>query len=377
VTIVRIDVSQHDLPLDPPFPAAWDPRPRETFSVTIVRVTDDTGAQGFGSGGPMRDLTDFAGLFLGRDPLDLPRHHEVVANASFHAGRMWPLEVALWDLAGKLRGVPLWQMVGGRSERVAAYASTGVHRQPAAAVETALEVRGRGFPAMKLRLGRPRLEDDLDVVAAVCDAVAGDMKVLVDCNQAWRMPWDTARPWTVEHAIDVAQRLADLGVYWMEEPLHRGDVAGMRRLRESAGLLIAGGEMTREIHELEALLANGCLDVFQPDATLTGGVEGLRRLAAGVEAAGCAFTPHTWGDGLAVMANLHLAAGASSPPFVEYPLDPPEWSLDRRDFVLVAPIEVDAEAWITMPDAPGLGVDLDEERLEATLVSHVAFTRDT
>jgi L-alanine-DL-glutamate epimerase-like enolase superfamily enzyme len=374
VTISRIEISRHTLALDPAFPAAWDSQPRGTFSATVVAVIDDSGARGFGSGGRLRDLVDYADLFLGRDPLDLERHHEIVANASFHAGRLWPVEVALWDLAGKLRGVPVWQMVGGRSNRVAAYASTGVHRSPRAAADTAQAAAANGFRALKLRLGRVRRDDDLAVVASVRAAAGPDTDLLVDCNQGWRMPWDTARPWSVDSALALAGDLAEAGVRWMEEPLHRGDIAGMRRLRAEAGLLIAGGEMTRELHEFDTLLANNCLDVYQPDATLTGGMEGLRRLAAAVESAGCMFTPHTWGDGLALMANLHLAAGAASPPYVEFPWDPPEWTSDRRDFVLAEPITVGADGMITLPDAPGLGVELDEERLEATLVSREVFS---
>ena len=104
--IARIDISHHRLPLDPPFPASWDPRPRTHFPATIVRVTDDAGHVGIGSGDAMYGFADYETHFLGQDPLDLERHAAVLANIDFHAGRPWPLDVALWDLAGQIQRAP-------------------------------------------------------------------------------------------------------------------------------------------------------------------------------------------------------------------------------------------------------------------------------
>jgi L-alanine-DL-glutamate epimerase-like enolase superfamily enzyme len=192
------------------------------------------------------------------------------------------------------------------------------------------------------------------------------------------MPWDTAPPWRVEQAWSVAERLIDAGVYWMEEPLHRGDRAGMAELRRRCAgrLLIAGAEMTREPYELRDLLHDGCLDVFQPDCVCTGGISGLSQFGAEVVAAGHTFTPHTWGNGIGVLANLHLAAGvagAEGSKWVEWPLDPPEWTLDRRDYPLAAPLVAD-DGCTTLPDEPGLGLVLDEDRLLATASDRATFS---
>lgn len=190
---------------------------------------------------------------------------------------------------------------------------------------------------------------------------------MVDCNQGWRMPWDTAPPWSLAEALTVADELADRDVYWMEEPLHRGDHAGMAMLRERGGVLVAGGEMTRELHELRLMLLAGSLDVYQPDAVVTGGIGGLRHLAAEVAAAGHTFSPHTWGSGVALMANAHLTAGTVGTTFLEYPFDPPEWTEGRRDFLLTEPIVCNGR--IDLDDRPGLGLELDPERLRHTQVS--------
>jgi L-alanine-DL-glutamate epimerase-like enolase superfamily enzyme len=367
--ITRIEISHHRLPLDPPFPASWDPQPRRAFGATIVRVFDDEGCMGLGSGDAMLGFQEYAHLFIGQDPRHLERHAAVLDNINFHAGRCWPLEVALWDLVGQLEGKPLWQMLGGTSAKVAAYASFGVHRSPAETAETALRAVAQGFKAIKLRFGRARIEDDFAVLAAVRRAIGDEIAILIDCNQGWRMPWDTRKPWTYAQALEVAQELARWGVFWMEEPLHRGDYASMARLRSTARVRLAGGEGTREMHEFYTLLERECLDVYQPDVVWTGGLTQLSRLGAAVKAAGLLFTPHTWGNGIGLMANLHLATAVGAAPFLEFPWDPPFWTTERRDFPLKQPIEVDVEGWLTCPDAPGLGITLDEERLAATLVS--------
>ena len=230
-TIVGIDISHHRLPLDPPFPASWDPRPRTHFPATIVRVTDDAGRVGVGSGDAMYGFDDYRQHFIGQDPLDLERHHAVLSNIEFHAGRPWPLDVALWDLAGQIREQPVWQLLGGRGRRVRAYASSGVHRSVDDMVAVAERAVALGFPALKVRFGRPELTDDLAVVTAVRAATGDRLELMVDCNQGWRMPWDTQAPWDLERATEVAEVLAAEGVYWMEEPLHRGDYAGHAELR--------------------------------------------------------------------------------------------------------------------------------------------------
>lgn len=362
--------SHHKLILDPPFPAAWDPQPRRAFPVAVVRVQDDSGAEGFGIGDPLRGLVDFEHLFIGSDPLELDRHTTVLDNIAFLDGRPWPFEIALWDLAGKLTNQPVWKMVGGAGNTLALYASFGTHRPVSATVDNAVMVVERGFRALKLRFGRESLQDDLAVLDAVREAV--DVEVMVDCNEGWRMPWDTRPPASLATALRLAAELEERGVYWMEEPLHRGDHSGMAALRSQTTVRIAGGEMTREMHEFGLMLKAGSLDVYQPDAAVTGGIGGLRRLASDVRRAGHIFSPHTWGSGVALVANAHLTAGTVGTTFLEYPLDPPEWTEERRDFLFTQPVFCDGD--LVLGEGPGLGVELDPERLEATLVDVARYS---
>ncbi len=367
--ITAVAISHHRLPLAPPFNASWDSRPREHFDATIVRVTTDGGLVGVASGDRMLGFEGHESLFVGEDPLAIERHYRVLSNIDFHYGRCWPLDLALWDLAGKILGAPCWKLLGGLANRVRAYASSGTLREPAAQADAAEAYLAQGFPALKLRFHRGDWRADLRALEAVRARVGGRLELLVDCNQGWRLPWDTQAPWTFKDALAVARELERLDVYWMEEPLHRADRAGMRALREATAVRIAGGEMTRQLHELRELIDGGCVDVLQPDAALVGGITGLKRIAVIAQEHHVVFTPHTWTNGMGVTANAHLVAGLADAPFLEYPFDPPEWSLQRRDFMLSSPLQVDAQGWITLSDAPGMGYLPDEGRLLATRIA--------
>ena len=154
------------IPLDPPFPAAWDPVPRTEFPVTIVRVETDEGVVGVGSGDTMDGFEAFEHLFIGQDPLAIARHVRALETIDFHAGRYWPLEVALWDIAGQVAGLPVATLFGGALDRIPAYASCGMLLPAAARAESAVRLCEEGFRALKIRVDPRRLEDGLAAVAA-------------------------------------------------------------------------------------------------------------------------------------------------------------------------------------------------------------------
>lgn len=361
--IESIELRTYRLKLEPAFPVYWDPEPRRWLECTIVAVRAGR-YEGIGAGDSMAGFVGNEQLFVGRDPFDIDRHTAVIDNLQFHYGRMRPLEVALWDLMGKIRGEPLWRMLGGARSKVPVYASTGARVTTAERVESARQLPDEGFPAIKLRFF---FEDDpaeaIALVRAVRDAVGGDVELLVDANQAWRMPHDVSPSWTFETALTVARGLADLGVYWLEEPLHRHDFDGLARLRAEGGVRIAGGEAARERVDIDEYLRHGSLDVYQPDVAWSTGVAAAQSIARDVAAAGLMYTPHTWGDGLVLLANLHVAAACSNAPFVEYAYDPPWWTPEQRDFVLPKPVLAD-DGYVELSDAPGLGVEIDWDALE-------------
>jgi L-alanine-DL-glutamate epimerase-like enolase superfamily enzyme len=366
--IASVTISHHRLPLAPPFNASWDTRPRTHFDATVVRVSTDTGLTGVASGDRMLGFEGHEHLFVGHDPLALERHYRVLTNIDFHYGRCWPLDLALWDLAGKILGQPCWKLLGGLAPRVRAYASCGTLREPAAQADAVERMHALGFPAVKIRFQRGDWHEDIRALEAVRERLGRRVEILVDCNQGWRLPWDTQSPWCLKDALAVARELERLQVYWMEEPLHRADHDGMRHLREATDVRIAGGEMTRQVHELRELISGGCVDVVQPDAALVGGITGLRRIAVLAQEHHLTFTPHTWTNGMGVTANAHLTAGFTDAPFLEYPFDPPEWTLQRRDFLMAEPLTCDAAGWINLSEAPGMGYAPDEGRLLATRI---------
>jgi L-alanine-DL-glutamate epimerase-like enolase superfamily enzyme len=187
------------------------------------------------------------------------------------------------------------------------------------------------------------------------------MELMVDLNQGWRMAGDTAPALDPAGARKIASRLAELDVLWMEEPLAGTDLRGLAALRASGpGLRIAGGEMTRTFNESLAALDADAFDVYQPDAVLSGGMLRTRTIAELALARNRWFTPHTWTNGLGLLANLHVAAGVGGGPFIEFPYDPPGWTTDRRDAFLAEPIRPDADGLLHVPPAAGLGAALDE-----------------
>ena len=115
-------------------------------------------------------------------------------------------------------------------------------------------------------------------------------------------------------------------MYWLEEPLPTDDVEGYAALRASTSIRIAGGEMVRGASQARDLIVRGGVDVIQPDVVLSGGIGGCRRVAALADLHGRTFSPHTWSNGLGLLANLHLAMAVSTCPYVEFPFDPPAWT---------------------------------------------------
>jgi D-galactarolactone cycloisomerase len=368
VKITSIRLVRLSLPLRPPFPAAWDPEPRRCFPATVVLVDTDEGVRGVGSGDSMDGFDGYIGLFTGTDPLALARQVRSLETVAFHGCRPWPLEVALWDIAGQVAGQPVARLLGGFTDRLLAYASTGVLAEPSARVEMALAAVEMGFQAMKIRIDPAQLADGFAGLAAVREALP-ELTLMVDLNQGWRMPGDTRPPLDRVAARNIAARLAELAVYWLEEPLSGADVGGLAALRTDCPVRVAGGEMARSYGELTALAEADALDVYQPDAVLAVGISRARTLAEHVLAKGRMFSPHTWSNGIGLLANLHLAAGVGGGPYLEYPFDPPGWTPARRDFMLAEPIGVSPEGYLIVGDRPGLGIDLDEEALRRYQVS--------
>ncbi|MBA2315839.1 MAG: mandelate racemase/muconate lactonizing enzyme family protein [Chloroflexi bacterium] len=361
--IDRIRLDRLVLPLDPSFAAAWDPVPRRSFFATIVRVDTDDGLTGVGSGDTMDGFDAYRHLFIGQDPLALARHVRVLETIDFHAGRYWPLEVALWDIVGQVAGLPVATLFGGALDGLPVYASCGELVAPEERAQRALRFQDEGFRALKIRVDPHRLPEGLAAVEATRRAVGDEMGIMVDLNQGWRMPGDTKPALDPAGARNAVARLRELDVLWVEEPLAGTDLHGLRELRRATGQRIAGGEMIRTFPELVVALESDAFDVIQPDVVLAAGMSRVRTLAELTLARHRWFTPHTWTNGIGLLANLHVAAGVGGGPFLEFPYDPPGWTVERRDFMLAEPLRADADGTLRVSGRPGLGITLDDHAI--------------
>lgn len=358
--ITSITLTRMVKPLDPPFNAAWDPDPRTEFTATLVTVRTDDGLVGYGSGDTMDGFEAFEHLFIGTDPLQILNQVRRIETINFHGGRYWPLEAALWDIIGQVAGLPVSVLFGGARDRLPAYASSGELKAPEARAESALAARELGFRAMKIRIARDRLAEGVASVRAAREAVGDDFDLMVDLNQMWRMSGDIDAALPLAKVQRLAAELHELGVLWLEEPLPQVDVTGARRVRAETGIQVSGGEMVRSMPEMVALIEADAYDIYQPDVALAVGMYRARQVAESANLRHRFFTPHTWSNGLGLLANLHVAAGVDAGPYLEFPFDPPGWTPERRDFFM-EPLMIDRTGDLLVPQTPGLGAKIDHD----------------
>lgn len=367
----RIELFHVAIPLPKPFYPAWIPGyPQTVNRFTLVRVTTDDGVQGVAAGVAFEQEREGLGSLLGPyliglDPVDIPTVRQRIREASFLGWRNYWLEAAFWDIKGKAEGKPVWALLGGREGgRVNVYASTGEVHPPARRAEEVLELCDMGFKAVKLRVHSFDPAEDVAQVETVRRAVGDSVMLGVDANQGWRVALiDDAPLWTLERAVDFARACRDLGVAWIEEPLDMHAYDELADLCRQSDVPIAGGEMNGGWHEFKVMLEKGSYDIYQPDATMGGGIGDAARVMETCRERGLGYTPHTWTNGLGFLINLHVyAAGPRTHP-IEYPFEPPGWVPEARDGLLVEPIQVSADGTVAVPDAPGLGIEIDEARL--------------
>jgi L-alanine-DL-glutamate epimerase-like enolase superfamily enzyme len=190
----------------------------------------------------------------------------------------------------------------------------------------------------------------------------GRMKIAVDANQGWRVAAIADAPrWDLARARRFADACADAGVAWLEEPLPMDDFAAQAELTSSSRVPIAGGELhTGGLPELRTMIERRCYHVFQPDAVFTGGIAQTIEVARLCKQHGLIYTPHTWTNGIGFAVNLQLmaAGGFADAKELEYPYDPPGWTVEARDGILAEPFR-HRRGELEVPARPGLGFEID------------------
>jgi L-alanine-DL-glutamate epimerase-like enolase superfamily enzyme len=341
--------------------------------VTLARIETADGAVGWGeciSQWPEAALSvktvvdvGLAPLLLGQDPADPARLWRRMRDHAFWHGHggivsfaISALDTAIWDLAGRLAGLPVHRLLGGRlHDRVRACASVILNTLDLDALGDEFgDYRARGFTAVKGGWGQvPEAgfgtDPDRDVAVArtVREAIGDDASLALDVS--------ARAAWTSSHAVWMARRLEEFKLGWLEDPLHFDDHDGYRRLRAAVPTPIATGERCWTLHDYERLVRSGGVDIILVDP---GRVEGITAMKAIVDDAAVhrvRFVPHSWSSAINTAAALNIFAAASNGHVFEIK---PNRSPMQHELV-TDPIE-QHDGWIEIRNDPGLGIEVDE-----------------
>ncbi len=339
----------------------------------LVKVTTADGTIGWGEAhaplGPaatkavVEDV--LAPLLLGRDPLAIERHWDYMYGSQRLRGHVTGyqmeaisgVDIAIWDLAGKLLDVPVYQLLGGpfRTE-LPAYASGVPGSTPEERAQQAAGFVAEGYTAVKASIGRGDVDADLAGLAAIAEAVAGKADLLVDAHGAYAS----------DLAMKVGRRLEHMGVAWFEDPLPPEDIDGYARLAAALDLPVAGGETECTRWQFDARLRAGAFDVILPDVCRAGGISEGRKIADVARLHNVRWAAHvSMGSSVHVAAAAHLAAASPNFLVFEFPSTPNPIG----DNLLLAPLHPEG-GFLRVPEGPGLGIEFDEEKLAAHVVSN-------
>ena len=339
----------------------------------VVKIETDAGVHGVGEAtleGKSKTVeaavAELARYLIGKDPAAIERHFQEMYRRAFYAGgevltsAITGVETALWDIKGKTLGVPVYELLGGRTrDRIKLYAN-GWYRQgmsPAQFVSAARKVVGLGAKGIKFNPwgGRPgidfhRLENDIlnagvEVVGALREALGPSVDLYIDCNGIFN---------TVGNAIRAAKAVEQFNISFFEEPVPHENTDAMAYVRRKIDIPVAAGERLFTIFRFRELLDRGGADVVQPDMAHCGGMLEARKIAAIADAHYAAFAPHNANGEISYASAVQLAACV--PNFLVLEHFPPEpWRFE----VCRNPLQVE-DGWLKVPDRPGLGVEFDE-----------------
>ena len=336
-------------------------RSDEFFELIGVTVTDGSGEQGtgwtftsdYGGGEAVRALLDavLLGQLIGREADEVEVLNEELFHRTHRLGHgiasmaIAAIDVALWDLRARMRGLSLARMLGQRRDRVPAYGSGKA--SPSLSVDDLVAASAgyiaEGFDAVKIRVGR---DPDRDVarVRAVRDAIGPDPRILCDANERLSLP----------AALWLGKQLGDLDIYWFEEPILSQDIESYKRLRSQLPMAIASGEHFHSRRDFAPFVMAGALDVLQPDLCFVGGFTEALRIGEMADTFGLAVAPH-----FMTVLHIHLAAALPRATYVEnYPF---------MDDLLEQGLTVE-DGHILVPDRPGHGVRFTQSALDRYLV---------
>lgn len=338
----------------------------------LVKVIAEDGTYGWGEGyGPANVIRAgveyLAPLVCGQDPLQVEAIWSKMHLRSLDYARRGVLvaaisaiDIAIWDLRGKFLNQPVSVLLGGRRREMVKVYATGMYFTDVAdltgkLVDEACSTVEQGFRALKMKVGLG-VDTDVRHVRAVREAIGDEIDLMVDANHAYSR----------SEALAFARRVEPLDISFFEEPVSPEDYEGYRELRGRTSVPIAGGECEYLLAGFRHLLSNNCVDIAQPDICAAGGLSECKRIAALAQAFQTNLIPHSWGTGIAFAAGLHLVStldivpGRLRMPDALLEMDRSENALREN---LTWPVFRASGGYVAVPDAPGLGVDVDADML--------------
>ena len=320
---------------------------------TVIKVSTDEGLVGLGEVFRFAPITmgmfideALKPLLIGQNPLQIEKLWALMYNATYRYGRMGlPLhaisgvEIALWDILGKFRDLPVYEMLGGACrDRVRAYASLHKYERPEDIAKIAERCIDQGYTAIKLH------QRDVASVRTVRETVGDGIELMMDASGGW----------TPREAAAMVDALKDFGLNWLEEPLAKmDDYEGLARLRKKAHMAIAAGENEYTVGGFKAMFTAGAVDIAQPDAIKSGGIGQCRKIFALAEAYNIQTTTHSFYYGPGLAATLQLCFSNPLSDLIEINALPLTESFIQPD---IRP----ENGYFFPPKQPGLGVALDE-----------------
>lgn len=370
--ISRVEVLALGVPLDEPL--RWGAMEVNSKGGIIVRITTDEGIVGIGEAGFSAEYFptvapairhQLAPLLLGEDPLDIRRLWEKMHSATHIWGRkgietyaISGVDTALWDIAGKVAGLPIHALLGTDKHAVPAYFAPSLKGLDAISDEARAAME-QGYSAIKLRGGKG-IAPDVELVAGIRDIVGDSMLLCLDAN----MGYDR------REALLLAREMEKLGLYWLEEPIQSKSLEQYAMdhtwLNERVEINIAGGESLFTRYEYVGLLNPRAFDILQPDAVSVGGISEAKRVADMASAWNIQCIPHiacSSGTGIGMAAGMHVILSSPNSTLMEFDAyRGPGW-----DGLLKEPLQI-VDGSVFAPDAPGLGVELaDDAEVRFTL----------
>ncbi len=367
--ITAIELYHVSVPLKETFWPTWIPGYPQTHNrFTLIKLVTDEGIEGYSAGqalGKEREgLGDLlGGYIMGADPTDIDRIQDLLKQAGFLGWRNFWIEPAFWDIIGKSRGKPVYELLGGEARPIEVYCSTGELREPARRVESLREMMERGYKTAKLRVRHHTLKKDIQYIKEIRKGIGKKMKLGVDANQGWLVSIvDKVPAWDYDRAKDFAKACRDYDIDWLEEPLDSRDYDGNAKLKKNSKVKISGAELNYGWDEIKIMFEKDCFDVYQPDAMFAGGIAQVLKVIEACHKKKREFSPHTWTNGIGfyVNWNMVLADKKNTKP-LEYPLEEPSWVPEFREGIIDPIIPV--KGYLNPFTKPGLGFEIDKKLL--------------